>query len=300
MCMRSCLRCVVLTNPLLHMQACALTMYMCACMPTSEMRVHRNRGMQNIYENCAQKHGGANSSTSHFSCHTPVIQHFPNCSPSLSSPTTNASFHLNYIQNNSMASDSDDRSDLSSNYSGSDYSSDDGEPSLEQPDAQPAAASHPGTSDASSPSMPVRNVPRLGVPSLALGQRPQEQAPAAMMTARPGAPPLVPALTARQPEAQPMDSKQQITSAVHLVSYAFSLDNVPSSDADLRSVRARCVKALGVAEEELTLFELRAAGSTGAPSIGVAINNSSMRGFRFFLVGCFCVVCEFLCSAHKA
>ncbi len=172
------------------------------------------------------------------------------------------------------ASDSDERSDLSSNYSGSDYSSDDGEPSLEQ---QPDPSSHPNTTiDASPRSMPVRNVPRLGVPSLALGQRPQEQV--TMMTARPSAPPPVPTLTAR-PDAECGEMMEETSvqpSAVHLVSYAFALDSAPTSEADLRMVRARCVKALGVADEELMLFELRAAGSSTVPSVGVAINNSSM------------------------
>ena len=162
-----------------------------------------------------------------------------------------------------MASDSEDHSDLSSNYS--DYSSDEGEQTLEQqPGCDSATPSQPATSNRSPASAPI--VPRLGVPSLVLGSRNADRSGAgAMMTARPGTTPPPPAEQPKQPPA-----------VVHLVSFAFTLDTPPSSNADLHAVRTRCVEAFGVAPEELTLFDLRTMGGAGAPAIGVAINNSSM------------------------
>lgn len=159
-----------------------------------------------------------------------------------------------------MASDSEDHSDLSSNYSGSDYSSDDGEQTLEQPISDSATPSQPATSTRSPASAPI--VPRLGVPSLVLGSRSADRS-VALKTARPAA------------SATPAPPKQP--SAVHLVSFAFTLDAAPTSDADLHAVRTRCVQAFGVAPEELTLFDLRTMGGNGPPAIGVAINNSSTK-----------------------
>lgn len=160
-----------------------------------------------------------------------------------------------------MASDSEDHSDLSSNYSGSDYSSDEGEQTLEQPVSDSATPSQPATSNRTPASAPI--VPRLGVSSLVLGSRSAGGSSAPhMMTARPGV-------------ATPPPTEQQQPSAVHLVSFAFTLDTTPSTDADLHAVRTRCVDAFGVAPEELTLFDLRTRGGNGAPAIGVAINNSS-------------------------
>lgn len=185
-----------------------------------------------------------------------------------------------------MASDSEDRSDLSSNYSGSDYSSDEGEQTFEQPVSDSATPSQPATSNRTPASAPI--VPRLGVPSLVLGSRSADRSgTATMMTARPGPGAGVGAHTT------PAEQTKQPPAVVHLVSFAFTLETAPSSDADLHAVRRRCVQAFGVAPEELEFFDLRTMGGNGTPAIGVAINNSSvcMCATPWPRVFVFCMCC---------
>lgn len=191
-----------------------------------------------------------------------------------------------------------------------------GVPSLGLPGGAAAAAAGGSSSTSSRPA-----VPRLGVSPLSLGGQQQQQRLDGAATSR-GKQPAIPALCLGQQQqraaggrgpamvpslslggqrnqASPFEQQHQYQQqhqtgdvatagagvTAHLVSFAFGLGEAADDaggTASLAAVRGRFVKALGVAGEDLRLFEIRELSGEALPAgcgaVGVAINKSGTWG----------------------